>query len=199
MWGITRVDSGLLLFLIYINDLCIVCKSTEPVLFADDTNLFSSGSNAISLLKCIYYSSIYPYMIYCNQVCGSAYKTNIEPLLILRKIAVSIVLGIHPSSRSQPLFTTLNFLNCENILIKVILPHVWLLVISFRYFFPLHPLHPWWNIFAICETDKESINPTGFQAPFAPMIMWCCICTGIYTLLWWYVCDVYYTMLDGKQ
>ena len=32
------------------NDLCIVCKNTEPVLFADDTNLFSSGSNAISLL-----------------------------------------------------------------------------------------------------------------------------------------------------
>ena len=40
---------GPLFFLIYINDLCIVCKSTEPVLFADDTNLFSSGSNAISL------------------------------------------------------------------------------------------------------------------------------------------------------
>ena len=40
---------GPVFFLIYINDLCIVCKSTEPVLFADDTNLFSSGSNAISL------------------------------------------------------------------------------------------------------------------------------------------------------
>ena len=26
-----------------------MCKSTEPVLFADDTNLFSSGSNASSL------------------------------------------------------------------------------------------------------------------------------------------------------
>ena len=40
---------GPLLFLVYISDLCIVCKSTEPVLFADDTNLFSSGSNASSL------------------------------------------------------------------------------------------------------------------------------------------------------
>ena len=31
------------------NDLCIVWKSTEPVLIADNTNLFSSGSNAGSL------------------------------------------------------------------------------------------------------------------------------------------------------
>ena len=34
---------GPLLFLIYINDLCYVCKHTFPILFADDTNLFSSG------------------------------------------------------------------------------------------------------------------------------------------------------------
>ena len=27
-----------------------MCKSTEPVLFAEDTNLFSSGSNAINIL-----------------------------------------------------------------------------------------------------------------------------------------------------
>ena len=40
---------GPLLFLIYVNNLCIVCKNNEPVLFADDTNLFSSGSGAISL------------------------------------------------------------------------------------------------------------------------------------------------------
>ena len=38
------------LFLIYINDLCIVCKSTEPVLYADDTNLFSSGCKCHSFI-----------------------------------------------------------------------------------------------------------------------------------------------------
>ena len=37
---------GPLLFLIYINNLCTVGNNTIPVLFADDTNLFSSGLNA---------------------------------------------------------------------------------------------------------------------------------------------------------
>ena len=61
-------------------------------------------------LKCLYYSFLYPYMIYCNQVWGSAYKTHIEPLFILQKRAVRIILGVYPRSPSEPLF-----LNCENI------------------------------------------------------------------------------------
>ena len=38
---------GPLLFLIYINDLGNVCINTMPPLFADDTNLFASGTNNI--------------------------------------------------------------------------------------------------------------------------------------------------------
>ena len=40
---------GPLLFLIYINDLCDVCKYTTPILFADDTNLFCNGSDLEAL------------------------------------------------------------------------------------------------------------------------------------------------------
>ena len=40
---------GALLFLIYINDLCLVCKHTSAILFADDTNLFTSGKDLKSL------------------------------------------------------------------------------------------------------------------------------------------------------
>ena len=40
---------GPLLFLIYINDPCSVCKHTFPILFADDTNLFSSGKEIKTL------------------------------------------------------------------------------------------------------------------------------------------------------
>ena len=40
---------GPLLFLLYINDLPNVYKSADPILFADDTNLFINGSNLIGL------------------------------------------------------------------------------------------------------------------------------------------------------
>ena len=40
---------GPLLFLIYINDLCSICKYTMPILLADDTNLFSRGKGIRTL------------------------------------------------------------------------------------------------------------------------------------------------------
>ena len=194
---------GPLLFLICINDLCTVCKNSIPVLFAYDTNLFSSGIDATGLqdgfnydlavitkwlkvnklslnikkmhymcfttknkirpdislnidgqviakvtslnfwgviiddklnwrdhvsfvcrkvarglgviikarkvlqkesLISLYYSFIYPYLIYCNQIWGSACKTQIEPLFILQKKALRIITGVHPKSPSEPLF-----------------------------------------------------------------------------------------------
>ena len=42
---------GPILFLLYINDLVSVCKHSVPFLFADDTNLFTSGINLIELAK----------------------------------------------------------------------------------------------------------------------------------------------------
>ena len=37
------VDHEILLYIVYINDLCSVCEYSTPILFADDTNLFCSG------------------------------------------------------------------------------------------------------------------------------------------------------------
>ena len=42
---------GPLLFLIYINDLYFVCKHITPTLFADDINLFCSGSDVNNFRK----------------------------------------------------------------------------------------------------------------------------------------------------
>ena len=65
-------------------------------------------------------------------------------------------------------------------------------------FFLWRPLRPYWNILVTCETDKEPINPTRFPAPFASIIMYCCICTGGYSM-GWYDCDLYYTMFGEKK
>ena len=40
-------------------------------------------------------------------------------------------------------------------------------------------------IFAKCETDNVPIYSTRFPAPFVPMIKYCCIFTGIYSLCWY--------------
>ena len=42
---------GPLLFLMYINDLYNVCQESVPILFADDTNLFYSGSSIDDLAR----------------------------------------------------------------------------------------------------------------------------------------------------
>ena len=44
---------GILLFLVYINDLYNVCCESVPVLFADDTNLFYKGTDFDELVKSI--------------------------------------------------------------------------------------------------------------------------------------------------
>ena len=64
----------------------------------------------------------------------------------------------------------------------------------------LHPLHPCGIILAICVTDKESINPIGFPAPFATMN------TTLVYLYWylqfmmtWLCCVLYYIWISADS
>ena len=68
-------------------------------------------------------------------------------------------------------------------------PHVPLMYNYWRchfqlFSFLLRPLYQCWKIL-MCATDNELINPKDFQfpAPFAPIIILCCTCTGI-SLRW---------------
>ena len=42
-------------------------------------------SNKDDGLTALYYSFIYPYLMYCNHIWGSTYKTNLRRLAILQK------------------------------------------------------------------------------------------------------------------
>ena len=44
---------GPLLFLLYVNDLCEVSNILEPIMFADDTNLFYSHKNLKTLFNIV--------------------------------------------------------------------------------------------------------------------------------------------------
>ena len=49
----------------------------------------------IDILIQVYYSIIYSFLIYGVLVWGNTYKTNIEPLVILQKKAISIIIFRH--------------------------------------------------------------------------------------------------------
>ena len=205
---------GPLLFLTYINDLSSACDHSQPFLFADDTNLFLSGSsicqlqqnmesdlmniaewlkaNKLSLnikkthfmvftsknktptnmelhiggqpiekvehtkflgvildhkitwkkhinyisnkiakgigiikkvrkylnsetLISLYYSFIYPYLIYCNQVWGNTCKSNMNSVVLLQKKIIRIICGVKPREHTDPLYIKLKLLKCEDI------------------------------------------------------------------------------------
>ena len=63
----------------------------------------------------LYYSFIYPYMIYCNHVWGLACKTHLDYLIKLQKRVIRIIAGVHPRTHTEPLFRKLNLLKCEDI------------------------------------------------------------------------------------
>ena len=63
----------------------------------------------------LYYSFIYPYLIYSNHVWGNTCKTIMNSLVLLQKKIIRIICGVRPREHTDPLFKRLKFLNCEDI------------------------------------------------------------------------------------
>ena len=61
-------------------------------------------------LRTLYFSLIYPYMIYCIECWGSATQTRTTPLTILQKRCVRTMTHSSPRSPSLPIFRRLNIL-----------------------------------------------------------------------------------------
>ena len=111
--GVPQVSiMGPLLFLIYTNDLCTVCKNTISVLFADDTNLFSSGLAATGIQDGVNHDlAIITKWLKANKLslnikkthymCFSAKKNKVKPDIslkidgeIIAEVASSKFLGV---------------------------------------------------------------------------------------------------------
>ena len=66
-------------------------------------------------LKTLYYSFVYPFLIYCNHVWGKACPTSLKKLIMLQKKIVRIICGVNARTSCDPLFDELGFLRFVDI------------------------------------------------------------------------------------
>ena len=69
-------------------------------------------------LRNLYFSFIYPYLIYCNEVWGNACSTHIDPIIKLQKRAVRTITFAHYLDHTEPIFMELNILNFKRLVIQ---------------------------------------------------------------------------------
>ena len=55
-------------------------------------------------LHCLYYSLVYPYLIYCVSVWGSTYQSNVSRIFILQKKIIRIISKVSFDSHTDVLF-----------------------------------------------------------------------------------------------
>ena len=67
------------------------------------------------ILLMIYMSLIYSYINYCNVVWGSAYKSHLNPLIVLQKKAVRLITNANFRDASAPIFYDLKLLPISKI------------------------------------------------------------------------------------
>ena len=88
----------------HINELCSKLSKTVGVISKLRYNVY------VDILTMLYYSLIYPFLIYGVQVWGLTYPTYLKPVTTLQKRVVRIMTFSEPMSHSEPLFRSLNLL-----------------------------------------------------------------------------------------
>ena len=63
----------------------------------------------------LYYSFIYPCLIFCNHVWGNACKSHMQKLLLLQKKIVRIIAGVQPRCHTDSLFSQMKLLKADQI------------------------------------------------------------------------------------
>ena len=101
-------------------------------------------------MKQLYYTFVYPHLIYCIAIWGKATAQNIWPLLKLQKMAIRIITNTKKWARSTPIFKAHNMLK---------LPELYdynIGIFMFRYSKSLLPIQ--FNSLFTCNREIHSYN-----------------------------------------
>ena len=63
----------------------------------------------------LYYTFIYPYLIYCNLVWGNTFQSHLKPLQILQKKALRVINSVPYNSHTNDLFHSNQILKLKDI------------------------------------------------------------------------------------
>ena len=74
-----------------------------------------NSEKVATVSRSLYYYFVYPYLMYCNHIWGSTFKTNLSRLVILQNKVVRIISHTKPRNRSEPLYKALNIMQYETI------------------------------------------------------------------------------------
>ena len=93
----------------HISSLAIKISKSIGIMFR--SSFFLSTSS----LRMLYNSMILHYLNYCHLVWGSAYKSNLQRIVILQKRVIRIVDKSYYNARTEPIFKKLNLLKFQDI------------------------------------------------------------------------------------
>ena len=93
----------------HISSLAIKISKSIGIIFR--SSFFLSTSS----LRMLYNSIILPYLNYCNLVWGSAYKSNLQRIVILQKRVIRMVNKSYYNAHTEPIFKKLNLLKFQDI------------------------------------------------------------------------------------
>ena len=86
-------------------------------------------------LKNLYFTFVYPYLIYCAEVWGNAYDTHLEPIIKIQKRCIRTITFSCYFEQTEPLFKELKILSFKKLVTQRIL------LMMIRYSLGIVPKH----------------------------------------------------------
>ena len=118
----------------------------------------------IPCMRSLYYSLVYPYLIYCVSVWGSIYQSNLNRVIILQKTILRLLSKVSFDSHTGVLFNSQTFIYTKQVNLCTFLKEAFSLLIIFviclpsqaRYILIIHKKNSAYSIYLNVELIFEN-------------------------------------------